>query len=67
MTDFNVFRHVGAGDSMTLEMLFRKYAAFGRHGHTEDITSMNYFKMMKDCGVVDENVNEIEIDIIFKK
>ena len=54
----------------TLKTIFKKYAAFGRKDKTKaikDITSMNYYKMMRECGVLDKKVDNTELDIIFKR
>ncbi|XP_071502351.1 tubulin polymerization-promoting protein family member 2-like [Diadema antillarum] len=54
-------------EKLTLNQLFQKYAAFGRPGQTKDITSKNFSKMMKECGVMDKKVNQTEVDILFTR
>ncbi|KAJ7313844.1 hypothetical protein JRQ81_005592 [Phrynocephalus forsythii] len=52
-----------------LESAFRKYAVFGDTSASgNDMTSKNFSKMMKECGVMDGKlVTSTDVDILFSK
>ncbi|XP_072860594.2 tubulin polymerization-promoting protein family member 2 isoform X2 [Pogona vitticeps] len=52
-----------------LETAFRKYAVFGDTSASgNDMTSKNFSKMMKECGVMDGKlVTSTDVDILFSK
>ena len=50
-----------------LKDVFEEYPAFGRPGQTKDITSKNFFKMIKEKGLMDKKVNQTEVDMIFTR
>ncbi|XP_071958876.1 tubulin polymerization-promoting protein family member 2-like [Antedon mediterranea] len=51
----------------TLKQVFQEYASFGRQGKTDDITSKNFMKMMKEKKLLDKKLNSTEVDMIFTK
>ncbi|XP_042331886.1 tubulin polymerization-promoting protein family member 2-like [Sceloporus undulatus] len=52
-----------------LESTFRKFAVYGDTGASgNDMTSKNFSKMMKECGVMDgKSVTSTDVDILFSK
>ncbi len=53
--------------SKDLKSVFEEYAAFGRPGHTKDITSKNFSKLIKEKGLIDKKLTNTEVDMVFTR
>lgn len=58
---------LGAQKEVELKDLFARFASFGSRQVVEDMDSFHFSKLCKECSLVDDKLNTIEVDIIFSK